>query len=518
MPEITTTVHEWPGRRALLGAQLDRVLIGALIPVVHPINNVLQVGRSTVTFHALGPDRFFLGGGVGGGCSSTLRCVLCVTASDPTRCARLDTRPCRARIGTVDPMPCRTILFLILFSILFLGPSRMILGWIVDGVGHVRYNPTPTCTRTRISAFDHRPSDSTYTNPHGHTMVSFPRSSESDRYYVTFYASRDLYGTTLRHTDWRNQVHVQAFSGAGTTRHVAKLAANEQFTATGTTGGDIVFTVVSIGSDTADVEIRRSGEPNCVTSAPSLGTTTPAPSMAGTPAGDLTCGETFTGSTVGAPSILGRSSGGHFFALEVASDGTTITVSACGSEYDTFLRVYTGSNINTIESSDLVTSDDDGCSETASQLTHTFPAGSYTVILDGFGSFEGTYTITAIGSTCPTLAPTYCPEGYSDYGTRYNWGMGRITIVTTHKQCSDRCTEFSGAQFSGGCKAYMTGMYFGMLFCRSYGGNFRTQPCAPWAIPTDPGEGSGQLGSVHANTNQENIGGNCCSNSTFVGA
>ena len=112
----------------------------------------------------------------------------------------------------------------------------------------------------------------------------------------------------------------------------------------------------------------------------------------------------------------------------------------------------------------------------------------------------------------------YCLDGYADYGTRYNWGMGRITIVTTHKQCSDRCTEFSGAQFSGGCKAYMTGMYFGMLFCRSYGGNFRTQPCAPWAIPTDPGEGSGQLGSVHAFTNQENIGGNCCSNSTFVGA
>ena len=62
----------------------------------------------------------------------------------------------------------------------------------------------------------------------------------------------------------------------------------------------------------------------------------------------------------------------------------------------------------------------------------------------------------------------------------------------------------------------MTGMYFGMLFCRSYGGELRTTPCAPWAIPTSPGTGSGGLGYTHPRTNMVNIGGNCCSNSTFV--
>ena len=409
----------------------------------------------------------------------------------------------------------------------------MSLGWIVDGIGHVRYNPTPTCTLARISAFDHRPSDSTYTNPHGHTMVSFPRSSNSDRYYVTFYASRDLYGTTLRHSDWRNQVHVQAFNGDGTTRlsrHVAKLTATESFTATGTTGGDIVFTVVSIGSDTAEVEIRRSGEPNCGTLAPSLGTTTPAPSQRGAPTGDLTCGETFTGSTIGAPSFLGRTSGGNFFALEVASDGTTITVSACGSQYDTYLRVYTGSNIAGIQSTDLVAFNDDNgdCSlQRSSRLTHTFLAGSYTVIVDGFSNLEGVYTITT-NSTCasvptpaPTPAPTargYCPEGYGDYGTRYNWALGRITVVTTHQQCSDRCSLYSAPQFKGGCKAYMSGMYYGFLYCRSYGGALRTRPCAGFAAPGNPGLGSGVLGFVNPRTNQMNVGGNCCSNSTFVEA
>ena len=116
----------------------------------------------------------------------------------------------------------------------------------------------------------------------------------------------------------------------------------------------------------------------------------------------------------------------------------------------------------------------------------------------------------------PTSATSYCPTGYDDYGVRYNWGLGRITIVSTHDQCSARCTQYSAPQFSGGCKAYMTGMYFGMLFCRSYGGDVRTQPCALWAKPGDRGVGSGLIGSVHPRTNQENIGGNCCSNSTFV--
>jgi len=116
----------------------------------------------------------------------------------------------------------------------------------------------------------------------------------------------------------------------------------------------------------------------------------------------------------------------------------------------------------------------------------------------------------------PTWAPNYCPDGYDDVGTRYNWALGRITIVFTHEQCSDRCTQFSAPQFNGGCKAYMTGMYFGMLFCRSYGGNFRTMPCPTWGHPNNAGIGSGGLGVVHRITGQQNLGGNCCSNMTFV--
>ena len=62
----------------------------------------------------------------------------------------------------------------------------------------------------------------------------------------------------------------------------------------------------------------------------------------------------------------------------------------------------------------------------------------------------------------------------------------------------------------------MTGMYVGMIFCRSYGGTVRTTGCPQWAAPDHPGFYSGAIGYVHPQTNQPNIGGNCCSNTTFV--
>ena len=128
--------------------------------------------------------------------------------------------------------------------------------------------------------------------------------------------------------------------------------------------------------------------------------------------------------------------------------------------------------------------------------------------------------ITVVDPTPPPTAPptNYCQEGYADYGVRYNHGLGKITIVSSHEACSARCTQYSGPEFSGGCKGYQSGMFFGMLYCRSYGGQRRDQQCAPFAHPSHPGQFSGELGSTDARTNMVNIGGNCCSNSTFVEA
>jgi len=115
-----------------------------------------------------------------------------------------------------------------------------------------------------------------------------------------------------------------------------------------------------------------------------------------------------------------------------------------------------------------------------------------------------------------SAAPDYCPCGYHDYGVRYSKPLGRITIVKTHQQCADRCSTFSGPEYAGGCKGYLTGMYTGVLWCRSYGSVDHTITCPFWAKPDHPGQFSGALDSFRPVTGQKNIGGNCCSNITFV--
>ena len=124
-----------------------------------------------------------------------------------------------------------------------------------------------------------------------------------------------------------------------------------------------------------------------------------------------------------------------------------------------------------------------------SPWTVALPARGWAVYSVASADEISTSTRRPAGSG-PTPAPTledYCPAGYDDYGTRYNWGVGKITIVSAHQECADRCTQYSAPQYAGGCKGYMTDMYYGMLFCRSYGGTARTQACASWARPRTPG-------------------------------
>ena len=137
---------------------------------------------------------------------------------------------------------------------------------------------------------------------------------------------------------------------------------------------------------------------------------------------------------------------------------------------------------------------------------------------------EGFKCCNRRNNACPTLPPTpptpvptrhdHCPPGYADYGTRPNRGLGRITIVTVHQECADRCTLYSAPQFAGGCKGYQTGMYYGMLFCRSYGSKAWTTACAAWAVPWHRGYFSSAIGEIDSRTGQLNLGGTCCSNIT----
>ena len=421
-----------------------------------------------------------------------------------------------------------------------LGPARMVLGWLVDQNGHRRHFNVPSCLVDTISALDHLPNNFAYTNPFGWNMVSVPRSSATDRYYVSFYAFRDLYGTTLPHPSWQNQVHIHYFRPNDKVFHVAKLGLGEHFTAVTGIGPDIVFTVMAIGTDSAEVEIRRGNSPSCGTVKTAAPTPPPTQPPTASPTtivrGDLSCGLglTFTGSTVGARNRLGYPSGDAFFSLTVAENDTEIIIETCESDFDTVITVYRGSDVSAINpATDEVASVDNNAGQlecgfrvpdpdTKSWLVHTYQAGSYIVLVEGWGNWEGNYVLkTDAQCPAPTTAPTLspapdCPDGYYDDRLRFDAALGKITIVTTHEQCSARCTQYSGPQFAGGCKGYQTGMYFGMLFCRSYGRNWRSKPCATWAHQSNKGTYSGELGSIHPRSGQLNLGGSCCTNGSLA--
>jgi hypothetical protein len=129
----------------------------------------------------------------------------------------------------------------------------------------------------------------------------------------------------------------------------------------------------------------------------------------------------------------------------------------------------------------------------------------------------GAFPVAVEGECCPSCRGTisgahasYCPDGYADLPQRFDQPLGRVIIVDSVSECSARCDQYSGERWNGGCKGYQTGFYYGMQYCRSYGGNVKARTCANWANPNTAGINSGALGSVHPRTQRLIVGGSCC--------
>lgn len=135
-------------------------------------------------------------------------------------------------------------------------------------------------------------------------------------------------------------------------------------------------------------------------------TTAPLPNDNCAGAIAVSCGSTVTGSTVGAvPDNINGSpcfaSAGNGVWYTLAGDGSSVTLSLCGSSYDTKLAVYAGA------CGDLgcVASNDDFCG-TSSQLTFVANAGNtYYILVSGFGSSSvGAFTMDIACECGPDLS------------------------------------------------------------------------------------------------------------------
>jgi subtilisin-like proprotein convertase family protein len=115
----------------------------------------------------------------------------------------------------------------------------------------------------------------------------------------------------------------------------------------------------------------------------------------------IACGDTVMGSTLTATDGDAARAADVWYTLSGTAAGEIITVSLCGSAFDTWLGVYDDCAQTT-----LVTSNDDDCGP-QSEVTFTSTGIAYTIKVDGFASGNvGDYTLAI---TC-VAAPT-CTDG-----------------------------------------------------------------------------------------------------------
>jgi hypothetical protein len=124
----------------------------------------------------------------------------------------------------------------------------------------------------------------------------------------------------------------------------------------------------------------------------------------------LTCGQTVTGSTTDASAEPAVGTCGNATAptewYSFVGNGQAITASLCGSGYDSFISVLSG----TCGALTCVASNDDaGVCSPQSQVTFTSTTGTtYYIRVGGFGSNSGAYTLAL---TCASLSPNDACSG-----------------------------------------------------------------------------------------------------------
>ncbi|NRB58674.1 MAG: T9SS type A sorting domain-containing protein, partial [Winogradskyella sp.] len=140
----------------------------------------------------------------------------------------------------------------------------------------------------------------------------------------------------------------------------------------------------------------------------------------------IACGDTVMGSTANATDTAGNGSNDVFYSLAGTATGEEITVSLCGSGFDTFLSVLDACD------GSVVTSNDDSCS-LQSEVNFTSDGEStYIILVEGFfSSFSGTgasgdYTlaVTCEGSQDPcanTVAYTWTGASDANWENASNW-------------------------------------------------------------------------------------------------
>lgn len=130
----------------------------------------------------------------------------------------------------------------------------------------------------------------------------------------------------------------------------------------------------------------------------------------------LNCGDIVTGTTVGMNNSGGNSAPDVFYSYTGSGVQEQVTVSLCGSAYDTYLRVYSDCTL-----SNQIAFNDDFCG-LQSQLSFISDGTStYFIMVEGFSSNAGNYTLEItcvaddpiLNDDCDDAIPLQCGDTHS---------------------------------------------------------------------------------------------------------
>ena len=135
----------------------------------------------------------------------------------------------------------------------------------------------------------------------------------------------------------------------------------------------------------------------------------------------LSCGDVVTGTTVGMNNSGGNTAPDVFYSYTGNGEVEFVTVSLCGSLYDTYLRVYSDCDLTT-----QIAFNDDFCG-LQSQLTfESDGVSTYIIMVEGFGSGAGEYTLELTCAGIPGCGDQFTDTG----GTTGNYGNSEDIIWT----------------------------------------------------------------------------------------
>jgi len=143
--------------------------------------------------------------------------------------------------------------------------------------------------------------------------------------------------------------------------------------------------------------------------------------------GNISCGQTRTGNTQGSNSSIGHAAPEEYWMITLAQGGP-ITISSCGSAFDTFVSLYSHTQSGGLLGSLVSTCDDCGPCGTRTILDVNYvPAGTYVIVMDGFSSSAGAYRLS-VDCTAPPPPPSSGALSCNGNVTGTTVGAGPSTV------------------------------------------------------------------------------------------